>query len=381
MSKRTKKKKCWSSSCGDYGNTVRVGERKRDGIIYVFWFDSNKELRKRSLGHRDKARARQQAREFAESLSIDQGLAPVDLTLGALIDIYVTKGMVLAKATHVSDTKRQLARWREFLGSEMLVRAINPSDVNAFLKWRKANAAKDLSQTTLWHDWKALDRAMNFAVAERDQLGRPLLENNHLKGRVKVSKSVSPTRPVASDDRYRALWGVRKQLPWQFEVALCLTHETGHRINAVLSIRWTDVCFERSNNAPHGSILWRAESDKVKNEHRLPVSPAAREALEYAKLMTKDADGFVFCAAKSSAQLERRLASRWLRKAESLAGLSHVCGGGWHALRRKWATDRQHLPDAAVAAAGGWKDTKTMKQCYQHANDEMIAAAIFNIAA
>lgn len=36
--------------------------------------------------------------------------------------------------------------------------------------------------------------------------------------------------------------------------------------------------------------------------------------------------------------------------------------------RRKWASERKHLPLPDVAAAGGWKGTQTLLTCYQAAD-------------
>ena len=52
-------------------------------------------------------------------------------------------------------------------------------------------------------------------------------------------------------------------------------------------------------------------------------------------------------------------------KAEKLAEIPKQDGSLWHACRRKWATERKHLPDVDVAAAGGWKETTSLKRCYQ----------------
>ena len=40
-------------------------------------------------------------------------------------------------------------------------------------------------------------------------------------------------------------------------------------------------------------------------------------------------------------------------------------GSLWHAYRRKWVSERKHLPDVDVAEAGGWKGTETLTECYQ----------------
>ena len=60
--------------------------------------------------------------------------------------------------------------------------------------------------------------------------------------------------------------------------------------------------------------------------------------------------------------ITRHLADKWLRKAERLAGLEPQRGSLWHAYRRKWATERKHLPDVDVAAAGGWANAVTLKR-------------------
>jgi hypothetical protein len=61
--------------------------------------------------------------------------------------------------------------------------------------------------------------------------------------------------------------------------------------------------------------------------------------------------------------------SRWhatalLERAEKRAGLAPIVGGDWHPYRRKWATERKHLPVRDVAEAGGWKSPRTLELCY-----------------
>jgi hypothetical protein len=70
--------------------------------------------------------------------------------------------------------------------------------------------------------------------------------------------------------------------------------------------------------------------------------------------------------------ISRYVADRWLLQAETLAKLPKQQGSLWHAYRRKWATERKHLPDTDVAAAGGWSDTSTLKQVYQQADQETM---------
>jgi hypothetical protein len=62
----------------------------------------------------------------------------------------------------------------------------------------------------------------------------------------------------------------------------------------------------------------------------------------------------------------------WLETAERKAKLPKLDGSLWHAYRRAWATSREDLPAADVAAAGGWKDVGTMIRCYQMSDDATL---------
>ena len=64
------------------------------------------------------------------------------------------------------------------------------------------------------------------------------------------------------------------------------------------------------------------------------------------------------------------------RKALELAKLPRLPHDAFHGLRRKWATERKHLPDVDVAKAGGWRSVNTMKRSYQAADDAGIMEAI-----
>ncbi len=46
--------------------------------------------------------------------------------------------------------------------------------------------------------------------------------------------------------------------------------------------------------------------------------------------------------------------------------------------RRKWATERKHLPDVDVAAAGGWKELESLRQCYQQADEATMLEVVLS---
>lgn len=58
-------------------------------------------------------------------------------------------------------------------------------------------------------------------------------------------------------------------------------------------------------------------------------------------------------------------ARKSLAQAYDRAGLEPHQGGLWHPFRRKFATERKHMPVIDVALAGGWKETRTLLECYQ----------------
>jgi len=74
--------------------------------------------------------------------------------------------------------------------------------------------------------------------------------------------------------------------------------------------------------------------------------------------------------------LSRGVATTWLRQAEKLAELKPLPGGAWHPFRRRWATERTHLPAKDVAAVGGWVDTTTLEKCYQVADAETMGRVV-----
>jgi len=64
------------------------------------------------------------------------------------------------------------------------------------------------------------------------------------------------------------------------------------------------------------------------------------------------------------------------RRADELAGVPRLAGGQWHPYRRKWATERTHLPDVDVAAAGGWAELSSLKRVYQQADDDTMLQVV-----
>ncbi|MDE0475133.1 MAG: site-specific integrase, partial [Gammaproteobacteria bacterium] len=200
---------------------------------------------------------------------------------------------------------------------------------------------------------------------------RLLLDRNPLKG-LRMPTEKNPTRVVLSEEEYRALLGVSREVDWRFHVALVLAHETGHRIGAIRHLRWPDI------DLGGGVVRWRAEHEKTGYEHTTPVTAEALAVLEEARERGSGMEGSpVLPAPRNPAQCAgRSLVRYWWNRAQKLAGLEPKRGRGWHSLRRKFASDLMDQPLKVLCELGGWKTAKTVLQCYQRADDRQLRKAL-----
>lgn len=157
----------------------------------------------------------------------------------------------------------------------------------------------------------------------------------------------------------------------RLELALVVAEATGARIGSIRGLKWSDFSFSPPN------VCWRAEFDKRDRERKVPL-PAllAEEIRSFQTRLGGIGQSWLFPTKGGTKPWPRELFDQLLRQAEQEAGLEHLKGGLWHPFRRKWATERKHLPIPDVKAAGGWKDTNTLLTCYQHTSDESMLAVM-----
>jgi len=170
-------------------------------------------------------------------------------------------------------------------------------------------------------------------------------------------------------------WGKRREERSYLSELLDIVNGTGRRLSPVTKLTYEDL---RLDEGPHGMIRWPASTDKMNRETVVPISPAVREAVDR---ILRDRPGIgaapLFPSPEDAQQsITRHLADKWIRKAERLAKLEPQKGSLWHAYRRKWATERKHLPDVDVAEAGGWKTVETLKTAYQQADAETMLRVV-----
>ncbi len=368
-----------SYGAGEWGrNRVRIFPDPKTGIFQIEWREDGRR-RTRSLKHRDWARAKRQADQFAAGfIDAPNGKAeaePVPLTLERLFEIYGEE-VTPAKAKRTQERDRVAMRmFLDFLGPHRRPETLSQRDWDRFIRERRAGrvgpSGKPVSNRMIECDLRFLVAILNWASRSRDEQGRLLLTSNPLRG-LKTPVEKNPLRVVLSDEEYRALLKVSRRVDWRFHVALVLAHETGHRIGAIRKLQWTDIDIEGR------SIRWRAEHEKTGYEHRTPLTDAAIAAIEEAQERNPaKGNAPVLPSTQDPSICVRRwmLDDRW-RKAERLAGLEPKRGRGWHSLRRKFASDLMDLPLKVLCQLGGWKDAQTVLRCYQQPDAGQLRKAL-----
>lgn len=417
----------WSYSAGEYGATVRVYERTPGGMIYAATADGDGGEIRRSLGHRDKDKAKsyadREAAKLREGLDTLRGPRP---TVARVLKLYL-RHRTPDKSENVQKAdRRQAELWQRVLGQKADLSKLSRREWDAFLRDRRSGAIDargnpvpdtadcpacegageptcgrcegegeidprtPVSDRTVERDLRFLRAVCRWATEYRTSDGRLLLEADPTRG-LEVPENRNPKRPVATHDRVEAIrqvyrdvtmrverGGTRKQVESYLPEIFDLVVSTGRRISAVCGLRMEDLDRERTPKTPHGAIVWPSDTDKMDREWRCPLSETAREAVDRAtrkreRVLGRVGPGPLFPAPGNPERAVRyEEASTWLREAEEAAGLDPLDGGLWHPFRRLWASSRKDLPDVDVAQAGGWSSLEALKLAYQHPDDETM---------
>jgi integrase len=373
MAKPRKGRKCWSRSVGEYGYRVRVYEQYPGSNLYrSVWQDGKED--KQTLGHKDRELAVLQAHQLIAHLrSMGRDARQGEITLGALRARYVASKAHAAKKerTRVED-ERKLERVVAYLGPTLRASALDGERILAYVAARRAgesgllhvrerrpaDGSAAVRNRTIEADLVALRTMLHWAAKVRNNQGQPLLASDPLKG-ITFPKEQNPRRPIVNEDDYEELLAAAGSVHPLLPAALTVSNGTGRRLSAWRQLRWRNVHFDREQ---YGAIHWPGETEKTGVELLRPITPEVRDALLSIRPAHPDPDAYVFPSpADPRKPLATRRAYTWLRKAYAAAGLEPEPGGMWHPLRRKWTTERKGYPLPDIAAAGGWKDERSLK--------------------
>ena len=376
---------CWSLSLGVRGLKVRVEQRKPDGTFYRVYRIPGGKQSYASLQTTDRVEARRLATEFIRA--VEQGRKPAaePLTLERLWNLYQQEAPGYRQ--NIDRTRKQkkaeMALLLAGLGAAKRVDHLTRNDVERYIGmrrtgrgWPDGRSTNPVRARTIQGEVKLLLVLIHWALSERQPDGSWLLESDPLRG-IKLPREENPNRPVATYDRFLKLRAAAQELAasapqergrerWKrFELALVLIEATGGRIGAIRGLRWKDINFDSPE------ITFRAEFDKRGRDRVVPIPDAlAKELWDFKVKLWSVGNGWLFPCAEKDAPWPREIFGELYDRAERHANVPHVKGGRFHAFRRKWATERKHMPLVDVMAAGGWRDPGTVYTSYQHATTD-----------
>ncbi len=400
---------CYSEGFGPRGFRVRIQEREPGGILYWRHRDTADPAGTGrsvwgSLGHRDKARARTWALHRSDELRAGMPDPDPALYCTRLFALYLDYETPKKIDTSQTNDRRVAKMWMQVLGPrrdlhtidsgtwEWFARDRSRGTINANGKRPRPTDRLPVRPRTVRSDLQWLRTALRWAVGWRDESGQPLLTDDPTRY-FDLPPMDEPVQPIVSQDRHEKLLAAAQRVEvqvrrpgWRQKVKsflpelLEVMNETGRRISAARQLRLRDVILKRSDKLPHGLIVWPAETDKKRKRRIQPMNASARSAIErrLKAIASTDPAACLFPSPTDPAKpASKRFCYELIRRAESIAGLEHVPGLGYHGYRRKWPTERKHLPLKEVAAALGIEE-ETVLKIYQQVDEETLYRVVAN---
>lgn len=420
----------WARSFGGRGYRVRLFQKRKGGVFYRAIWTSGYGFSRASLETADRTEAEQIAKQaLAELLSgtptaVPSATAPAApaalaapvetgkklvhvarkavtaspasgvVTLKSLWDRYSREcAAFLDNHPHArADAESRVQVLKAVFGAHRDVRTITAIDLTQYTAKRRAGGircegdrkTRPVRQGSVHWDFRTLRTMLRWARTVRTPDGVRWLDHDPLDG-LRLEKEKNPARPVSSSDRYAktriavqrlaaSATFKRDRLRWlRIEFALFLANATGRRRGAIAGLRVDDFDFTANR------LTWRAEFDKKGVEWIVPMPIDVMTEVRQFLTRLGVTSGFVFPSKRNpSGHVPPDMLGQWLLAAELEAKLPKLKRGLWHPYRRKWASERMHLPLKAVADAGGWKDVTTLMRCYQHADEALLLAVMTN---
>lgn len=420
-----RKAKPWRQEIEEMGVTVRVFERVKGGTLYAEVLppaqprkrrqpgevvtEKAKDPRigkrpRRTLGTADKALALETARAIARQEASERvnGRPDAPLTYGELKALYLQHRGPLLKPKRLHFVKRTLELFTKHLGPDFPMDDFGPDQAESFRLARESGklrsddhrASKEgVRDGTVRNELQCLSAVCNWAVTFK-RGGKRLVSHNPVRD-VRMPKEENTKRPVMTRDRFDKLLEVAPKVDpsGQFRLMLFFAWHTGRRINAICHLKASDVLFgadqvrrglarigwdEAYADEWENAVIFRGAFDKKGYDWAAFMpAPLMAEIRAYLSRAGVVGDAWLFPSLRTTGKPTLKTAADWwLNRAERVAGLAHQARGGWHAMRRAWATQRKGhaLPD--VMLAGGWKDPKALQKVYQAADPKSVRAVM-----
>lgn len=390
---RRTKSGCWTCSLGERGLRVRLFQKRGSSGFYREVHVPGKGRDQACLYTQDRDVAEKLGRELLSKLLLGNAAhLPGPVRLGELWKRYSTECQdYLDNVKHTKEADISKARnLLGYFGAKFDVRSLSPNDIAQYAAKRRTGGihcekgfiTQPVRQTAVHADLGLLRRMLRWACSVRLSSGARWLDHNPIDG-LRFEKERNPVRPIASIERYEKTRSKIQELAttaentvdrmrWiRLELALFLAEGTGRRRSAIVGLRWEDCDFSQNK------IHWRAEYDKKGKDWIIPMPPDFMTALRQFQVRIGAIMGFVFPMLHDPSQhMPADMLSQWLAEAERKAKVPKLKGGLWHPYRRKWASERMHVPLKALADAGGWSDTSTILTCYQQTDEATLLAVM-----
>ena len=399
----------FSLRVGAVGSTVTLCERRVGGPLWLrYWLPSANGGKGKpkwvALRHTDREIGAQAARAVAANfLTSTLAAASNKTTVAEVLTVYQRDVCTHQKGDGPKEAARRIALWTRVLGAGRAVDTIDHPLLDGFVRDRRNGAialpGRSLkaapSNRTIAADLEFLRAALNHACTAKRSTGAPLLTVSPMgSGRTGYALPAvqydQVKRPVVSADRFDALLPHADRVEPQrlFAGFLMLVEGLGWRVSAICQLRACDVDLRTTPATPHGRIHRRAATDKMGKDHWIPMSASVRAGVD--RILERNpaiGEWPLFPAPRATIEIPqgsipkpwtRYYARVLLERAERRAELQAVDGGDFHPYRRKWATERKHLPDVDVARAGGWseKDPRALKTSYQQVDEATLLAVV-----
>jgi len=388
MTNPRRKKRGDSYIAGEKGiNRVRLYRHPRDGKLFLEYREEVGAKKRVGLGHTDFDLGKQRADELAAELRKHEGPRTGELTLKSLFDNY---------DRHVGINKTDEMRGHDHRARALFERCWEPfrpvkdldvDDWNRFIKQRRDGTLRPPGNNRIGggknriieYDLRFLIAVLNWAE-NKVANGVPLLERRPFRGDAfEIPKEIRPRQPEVTPEQDKRLRTAARRLGPRAEMFYNLARSTGHRGNAIRQLRWSDL------ELASAEIEWRADADKEKAQHKAPLAPADAKWLKQAQKKAASMGNAPLFPSDDdpSAPISRNTMVHLWTQIEREAGVAHVTGLGWHALRRKFANDglRAGVPLPVLAALGGWNCTETLVKVYIKPDREALQQAARRMAA
>ena len=213
----------WTYSAGEWSrNRVRV--YLRGSTIWIEYAAANGKRERRSLGHSDRQRAKQEADDIAARFGRAESRPPTVLKLSRLFEIYEREIRPKKSKGVQAHDRRAFAMFLKAFGANRRVETLNVRDWNSFIDRRRrgeialpGREGQTVRGNMLQSDCKLLLAVLNFAVRARDDSGAFLLDRNPLAG-LPIPREESPRRPVLSAQKLPRCARWRRSIPWRRDV-------------------------------------------------------------------------------------------------------------------------------------------------------------------